>query len=424
MQHPDEGTIHAWLDGALPDEEARTVERHVADCAECAARAAEARGFVAGASRILGALDHAPAGVVPAGADGRSRTAPRTAWWRRPAVGMAAAMTIVAVGTTMVVTRDWQQAPSAAVESAAPMVLEAPDSVAPGQEPVPMPVATRPQSAPAADASEQNETAESRAARAPSPPPSVSGARSSLEARKERALDRAAEGTAARTDSVAVARAESMTVVRLQSANADTGAAFNAQADAGRRRQSAVQALAIPSDSIVTVQMPRIADARQRTAGRSEARAADSAPAIAGGYSLMQTATSLAGCYALELRQAPDAGSPSLPSVVRLAVSAGDAANAIVVPPSEGFDRSQRPLLVPPALDSAQLGWRVAAADSVAVRLATDGRAVLVTFPTIQSQRMGFTSTSEPMLGFATSPELPGVPRWSGPVLVQRVPCP
>jgi hypothetical protein len=422
MQHPDEGTIHAWLDGALPDEEARVVERHVADCAECAARAAEARGFVAGASRILGALDHVPAGVVPAGAGGRSRSAPRTAWWRRPAVGMAAAMTIVAVGTTMIVTRDWQQGPSATVESAAPMVLEAQDSVVPGQEPVPMPVATRPQSAPAVDESERNEAAEFRTARAPAPPPTVAGALSSREAR---ALDRAAaEGAAARTDSIAVARAESMTVVRLESPYADTAVVVKAQADAGRRRSGAAQAPTLPSDSIATVQMPRIADARQRVQARSDVRTADSAPAIVGGHSLMQTATSLAGCYALELRQAPDAASPSLPSVVRLAVSAGDAANAIVVPPSEGFDRNQRPLLVPPALDSAQLGWRLGAADSVAVRLATDGRAVLVTFPTIQSQKMGFTSTSEPTLGFATSPELPGVPRWSGPVLVQRVPCP
>ena len=30
MQHLDEGTIHAWLDGALPDDEASEVEQHVA----------------------------------------------------------------------------------------------------------------------------------------------------------------------------------------------------------------------------------------------------------------------------------------------------------------------------------------------------------------------------------------------------------
>jgi anti-sigma factor RsiW len=65
MQHLDEGTIHAWLDGALDAEESARVDRHAAECATCAAAVAEARGLVAGASRILGALDHVPGGVVP-----------------------------------------------------------------------------------------------------------------------------------------------------------------------------------------------------------------------------------------------------------------------------------------------------------------------------------------------------------------------
>ena len=42
MQHPEEGTIHAWLDGALPADEAAAAEAHVAGCSECAARVAEA----------------------------------------------------------------------------------------------------------------------------------------------------------------------------------------------------------------------------------------------------------------------------------------------------------------------------------------------------------------------------------------------
>src|SRR4051812_42313906 len=65
MPHLDEGTIHAWLDGALDDAEASRAEAHVAECATCAAAVAEARGFIAGASRVLGALDHTPAHVVP-----------------------------------------------------------------------------------------------------------------------------------------------------------------------------------------------------------------------------------------------------------------------------------------------------------------------------------------------------------------------
>jgi hypothetical protein len=65
MQHPDEGTIHAWLDDALPGDERAELERHVASCAECSALVAEARGMIAGASRIVGALDAVPGGVIP-----------------------------------------------------------------------------------------------------------------------------------------------------------------------------------------------------------------------------------------------------------------------------------------------------------------------------------------------------------------------
>jgi anti-sigma factor RsiW len=59
MQHPDEGTIHSWLDGALSADETARVEAHVKDCPECAAAVAEARGFIAASSRILTALDNA-----------------------------------------------------------------------------------------------------------------------------------------------------------------------------------------------------------------------------------------------------------------------------------------------------------------------------------------------------------------------------
>lgn len=64
--HVDEGTIHTWLDGAFEDDASATVEQHVASCAECGAAVAEARGFIAGASRMVRALDVVPADVVPA----------------------------------------------------------------------------------------------------------------------------------------------------------------------------------------------------------------------------------------------------------------------------------------------------------------------------------------------------------------------
>jgi anti-sigma factor RsiW len=55
--HPDDGTIHAWLDRQLDDTSAATLEAHLQRCDECSERVAEARGLIAGASRILSSLD-------------------------------------------------------------------------------------------------------------------------------------------------------------------------------------------------------------------------------------------------------------------------------------------------------------------------------------------------------------------------------
>ncbi|MGI8497736.1 MAG: anti-sigma factor family protein, partial [Gemmatimonadaceae bacterium] len=65
MQHPEEGTLHAWLDGALDAADTARVDEHVASCAVCSAAVADARGFIAASSRILSALDDVPAGVIP-----------------------------------------------------------------------------------------------------------------------------------------------------------------------------------------------------------------------------------------------------------------------------------------------------------------------------------------------------------------------
>ena len=65
MQHLEEGTIHAWLDGALSTTDAREVEQHAAGCAECSAMVAEARGLIAGASRIVSSLDVVRGNVIP-----------------------------------------------------------------------------------------------------------------------------------------------------------------------------------------------------------------------------------------------------------------------------------------------------------------------------------------------------------------------
>ena len=122
MQHLDEGMIHAWLDGAASADEAARVERHAAECADCAALVAEARGLVAGASRILSALDDVPV-VVPGAGSGwrvtssgtlnRASAPPRyplpatrhPRWWSRPAALAAAAGVVLMAGSAIVLNK-------------------------------------------------------------------------------------------------------------------------------------------------------------------------------------------------------------------------------------------------------------------------------------------------------------------------------
>ncbi|MFL5481480.1 MAG: anti-sigma factor family protein [Gemmatimonadaceae bacterium] len=104
MQHLDEGTIHAWLDGALSPEEAARANAHVEGCAQCQAAVAEARGFIAASSRILTALDDAPRGVIPI-----ARTQRVQPWvWR-----VAATVLVVATGTVLLVKERGSESRSA-----------------------------------------------------------------------------------------------------------------------------------------------------------------------------------------------------------------------------------------------------------------------------------------------------------------------
>ena len=93
-RHPDEGTIYAYVERQLPLAEQARVEAHVSSCAECAAFVAEARGLIAAASRIVGALDDVPAKVIPA------RPARRLPPWLA-----AAAVMVLAVGVSSVAVR-------------------------------------------------------------------------------------------------------------------------------------------------------------------------------------------------------------------------------------------------------------------------------------------------------------------------------
>lgn len=138
MEHVDEGTIHAWLDGALAADEGARIAAHIAGCASCAAAVAEARGLIAASSRILSALDDVTGGVIPrrgvdaaapaasvgpahaspvagapvAGAPARgaspaggARPPARRPWYRRPQYAAAAGIAFVALTTTVLLQR-------------------------------------------------------------------------------------------------------------------------------------------------------------------------------------------------------------------------------------------------------------------------------------------------------------------------------
>ncbi|MHB1310971.1 MAG: hypothetical protein ACYC3L_03055 [Gemmatimonadaceae bacterium] len=119
MPLPDEGLIHAWLDGQLPPGEAERVERLVATDPAWAAAAAEARGLVAASSRILAALDDVPRGVLPMGGS-VARSTRRMPWWTKA----AAAIVVIVGGSTLVL----QRAP-------APTVAEMPRATVPAATP-------------------------------------------------------------------------------------------------------------------------------------------------------------------------------------------------------------------------------------------------------------------------------------------------
>ena len=120
MQHPEEGTIHAWLDGALDAEESARLERHVQSCTECAAAVAEARGLIAASSRIVSHLDSVPANVLPA------KPAKRKSIWLRSAWPSAIAATLI-IGIGLVNSRE-KEKPVTGLDRIAPEVPN-PDSL-------------------------------------------------------------------------------------------------------------------------------------------------------------------------------------------------------------------------------------------------------------------------------------------------------
>ncbi len=131
--HPDDGTIHAWLDGALDADEAARISAHVSTCGACAELVAEARGLIAGASRVISQLDDAPAPHMRATV---SDEVTRASLWRTmrvtPARASIAAVLVITVGVVMTqrsATKNLSPAPqTSAVADSHPTVSAAPAS--------------------------------------------------------------------------------------------------------------------------------------------------------------------------------------------------------------------------------------------------------------------------------------------------------
>lgn len=177
MSQVDEGLVHAWLDGALPADEAQRIEALVRDDAAWAAAAAEARGLIANASRLMQALDDgvgaggAPASraegpVAPALAVVPGAGAAPRRWVRR--VAAAAAVLLVAV----VGRQAWRSGADRSQETSvavAPAPAERPAAPAPA---APAPAAALADGAPAKTADATGPApARAKAARSAVEPP-------------------------------------------------------------------------------------------------------------------------------------------------------------------------------------------------------------------------------------------------------------
>ena len=304
MQHLDEGTIHTWLDGQLPRNEAAAVEAHVAECRPCADAVAEARGFIAASSRILTALDGVPREVTPKQTVGASRqpvgaSRQPSAISHQPSAGdmpgpVAAAPNVTAAGQLPAsaakrAQRRWFRGPSLAAAATILVAVGTFTVMRAGKE------ASMSASAAADDAAERpagpslDSSHVAMPVPAPSAPPVASVPRDTLTAGERRAF---ADGAAAAGNASAARRMSEPPVVGSQTAQTakqelSKSVAAADQAVASQRERNEEQlrqrATAPPPPRPVAAAAPAIVDtAGVRTLRRAQAEArTDAAKVVA-----------------------------------------------------------------------------------------------------------------------------------------------
>lgn len=413
MQHPDEGTIHAWLDGALPPDEARAMTEHVATCAACADAVAEARGLLAASSRILSALDAVPGGVLPAAdvleEDATVRRARPVSWWRSTPWRAAAAIVVVgSVGWLASRPGRVKDGPATVMTSA-----EARDVAAFDTTPM---VAQLPPSAPT------RATASPSAERvaAPSPvPQSEAGSRSRRVAKASVPAEPVAPtaeqlapvtpGRAARekmmmaqvaplADSIVVANSSSHLETRVEPPAITSAGAGAAARPGSRPETSASDNLELRAKSSAPVLMGRVAGAA--------VAAAPMATLMPGGDALQR----LAGCYVL----ASPAGARA---------DERDASAAPVLPPRlellttpAATGASELTVRAAPGAAAFAAGtrgsWRPLGLDALLLRIADASGTTSLTL----------TLSGDSVSGQARVERNAGT-GWSGPVRGRKAPC-
>ena len=161
MPHVDEGQLHALLDGAFDDREARALHAHLETCAQCAARLEEERALRDRSTVILAAAQPARLATPPFDEvlhKARQRPARHT-FWPGPGRLAWAATIVVALGV------GWLSNSLMRLERAAPLFgveESAAPQPAPANAPAAPPVANEPAAAPPKDASAGQRSAQSQ----------------------------------------------------------------------------------------------------------------------------------------------------------------------------------------------------------------------------------------------------------------------
>ena len=359
MQHLDDGTIHAWLDGALGTGEAAAVEAHAAACRDCADRVAEARGLIAASSRILTALDDVPEHVVPverpaavaaawaaspalAAVPAPAAAAPPARWGHRYG-RLAAAVAFVLAGT-LVITREAnrhdvasrREMPRAGNEQR----LQRDSAPAPSNAPAAAP-AVAPQAAPAPPA------ALGGAARGAEPAPAVKPHVKSFaqEARQQAA---AAKKSVAGTNTRALGEAEKPADTSFRTAGVPASSTL-----AGRR---AGEGKSLRLDAVVVT-----AQSTSATNPPSPPRLLSVDSVERGGVSVRRQTYVLQGGsrVVLEVMPAPavpnDSVAPAAPAAARADSAAADSSSAAIhVIRWRGADGTRYTLSGPVSIDELQ----------------------------------------------------------------------